>query len=209
MDGHAGNQEAHVSIIPFRLLHLKFAVGTLLLAIGLPASGAEDNDARLARGEILTSSRTIAGSALPEGTAQAVIEAPPAKVWPVIDDCSRYAKTMPRVVKSRLLERGGGHVKCQITVKIPVLGELTSITDAVHVAGPPRWSRTWRLVSGEDYKSNEGSWTLSAFDAAGTRTRAVYKMHAEINAWVPDFVVKRGQREGLTQVMEAIRVAVK
>ena len=175
----------------------------------LPASGAEDTESRLARGEILTSSRTIAGSDLPEGTVQAVIDAPPAKVWPFIDDCAHYAKTMPRVVKSKLVERSGEHVKCQITVKIPVLGELTSVTDAVHVAGPPRWSRTWHLLSGEDYKTNEGSWTLTAFDAAGTRTRAVYKLHAEINAWVPGFIVKRGQHEGLMQVMEAIRAAVK
>ena len=194
---------------PYRNAQLSILAATVLSALALPASGADDLDARLDRGEIITSSRSIPGSDLPEGTSQAVIEAPPAKVWAIIDDCAHYKGIMPRVIASRLVERKGDKVSCEITVKIPVLGELKSITEAIHVSGPPKWSRTWHLVSGADYKVNEGSWTLTAFDAAGTRTRAVYKMHAVLTAWVPGFIVKRGQSEGLMQVMQGIRSAVK
>lgn len=204
-----GAREVSLRRFPYRDAQLSIAVLCVLLAIAVPASGADDLETRLERGEIVTSSRSIPGSDLPEGTSQAVIEAPPAKVWAVIDDCGRYKGVMPRVIASRQVERKGDKVQCEITVKIPVLGELKSITEATHIAGPPKWSRTWHLLTGADYKVNEGSWTLTAFDAAGTRTRAVYKMHAELNAWVPGFIVKRGQTEGLMQVMQGVRSAVK
>ena len=59
-----------------------------------------------------------------------------------------------------------------------------------------------------DYKHNEGSWVLTPFDAAGTRTRAIYKIWAEPNVSLPNFVVRRAQEGALPDLMKKLRSSV-
>lgn len=174
------------------------------LAAG-PATAADDSQTRLDRGDVLVSARAVAGSDLPEVTAQAVINAPPAKLWRIIDDCGNYQHTMPRIVASKELERKGNRVVCQVKVGLPFpLSDLTSVTEATIVAGPPKWSRTWHLLRG-DFDRNEGSWTLTPFDAEGQRTLAVYRIHAEPHTSLPAAVLRKGQRDSLPQMLEHLR----
>ncbi|MSP91513.1 MAG: hypothetical protein EXR79_06890 [Myxococcales bacterium] len=179
-----------------------------LAALLSPAPGHAD-DARLAKGEVLVSTREVAGCDLPEVTAQAVVDAPPEKVWRIIDDCNQYKRHMPRVSASKELERKGTTIQCEVTVDMPFpLSDLTAVTQAEHVVGPPRWSRTWKLVRG-DYDRNEGAWTLTAFDAAATRTRVTYRLLVAPKTLVPNALVKKAQLSTLRDLMNRLREAVK
>lgn len=189
-------------------MHVRTSVLMSFCLIGLaagPVAAADDPQVRLDRGEILISTRPVAGSDLPEATAQAVINAPAAKVWRILDDCGNYYRTMPRIVASKELERKGNRVVCQVKVGLPFpLSDLTSVTEATIVVGPPKWSRTWRMLRG-DFDRNEGSWTLTPFDAEGRRTLAVYRIHAEPHTSVPAALLRKGQRDSLPKMMENLR----
>lgn len=178
----------------------------LLCALAAPAFADE---ARLAKGDILVSTRAVPGSDMPEATVVAVIDAPPDRVWRIIDDCAAYKRTMPRIKASRLVERSGTRVVCEVTVEMPFpFSNLTSVSEGLHTVGPPKWARSWHMLRG-DYHKNTGSWTLSAFDAAGTRTRAVYKLHVEPKVSIPNAILRKAQASTLPDVMERLRESVR
>ncbi len=183
------------------------SVAIILTVLAVPAlsQAQADTQSRLDHGEILISSRPIAGSELPEVTLQAVVDAPASKIWKIIDDCGNYQRTMPRIASSKQLERTGSRVVCQVEVSLPFpLSNLTGVTEAVHTIGPPKWQRVWHLLRG-DYEKNDGSWTLTPFDADGKRTLVVYKIHAIPKTSVPNAILRKGQRESLPKMIEHLR----
>ena len=174
-----------------------------------PVLAAEDDQKKLDEGEILIATKPITGSSLPEVTAQAVIDTPPEKLWNIIQDCGNYQKTMSRVVRSKEISRQGGKVVCEVEIGLPFpLSNMTSINEATHIAGPPKWSRTWHLISG-DYEVNNGSWTLSAWNGNPSRTLAVYKLHAIPKTSVPDAILRAGQKKALPAMIEHLRKITK
>ena len=163
-------------------------------------------DERLAAGEIIVSTRDV-GAQLPEATVQAVVDAPPAAVWKIIDDCANYKRNMPRIAESKQLSRNGNVAICEVTVDMPMpLSNLTSVTEATATVGPPMWKRAWKFIRGT-YKRNEGSWTLSAFDPEGKRTRVVYKVLAVPDMSVPNFMIRRAQEGAFPDLLKRLRVA--
>lgn len=191
-----------------RTRHFRAALTSVaLLALALPGQAAEDVETRLDRGEILVSTRPVAGSDMPEAVLRAVVDAPPERVWRVIDDCGNYKKTMPRVEASRQLERGAHRVVCEVTVDATVTS-LTAVTEATNVVGPPQWSRRWKLVKG-DYTRNEGGWTLEPFGPTGKRTRVTYRVHAEPKVSIPSFMLRKAQRSALPDLIERLRQTTK
>lgn len=174
-------------------------------ATGQSAAADAATDAQLAAGEILVTTRAIAGSELPEATVQAVIDAPPVAVWKIVDDCANYKRNMMRIAESKLLSRTGAVSVCEVTVDMPMpMRNMTSVNEATATVGPPQWKRAWKLLRG-DYKRNEGSWTLTAFDTAGTRTRVVYKIWAEPNISVPNFLIRKAQLSALPDMIKKLR----
>ena len=75
---------------------------------------------RLDRGEVLIATEPVAGSALPRVCVDAVIEAPPERVWPLIDNTNGYTSTMPAVKRveelSRQAEGDGERVLVRLTI---------------------------------------------------------------------------------------------
>jgi ribosome-associated toxin RatA of RatAB toxin-antitoxin module len=194
--------------LPSLLVRLCVVVASLLVTSS-GGSAEDDTQSRLAKDEILISTRPIAGSDLPEVTAQAVFQVPPEKLWKVIDNCGNYKNTMERIIASKELERKGNRVVCEVTVGLPFpLSDLHSVTEAVHVVGPPKWTRTWKLLRG-DFDRNDGSWTLTPFAGDANRTLAVYRLHTEPRTHVPLAILRRGQRESLPKLIEKLRGIVK
>ncbi len=185
----------------------------LLTALALAGAGAawagSDRDRRLAAGEVLTTFSMVAGSDVAKARALGVVDAPPEKVWAVVSDCARFAGTLPNVDKSELVRRKGSHFFCRVTIGLPFpMDDLWSVTDAVHVVGPPRWSRSWEHVEGT-YKVNRGAWVLTPFGADGKRTLVDYWIHAEPDTSIPGFVQRFAQERSLPGVIESVRKAVK
>lgn len=177
----------------------------LVVSLAGATAYADDTEARIAAGEVVVVSRNVPGCDLPEATVHAVIDAPPAAVWKIIDDCANYKKTMVRIIESKELSRNGNVTQCQVTVEMPMpISNLTSVAEATSVQNGATYKRTWKLVRG-DYKRNEGSWTISPYDAEGKRSRIVYRVLADPNISVPNFIIKKAQAKALPDMIEKIR----
>lgn len=190
------------------MVGMRARMGLVGLALGLPmaaADAAPSLEERIATGEVVIQTRRVPGAELPEATVHAVIDAPPSKVWAIISDCARYKRTMPRIKDSKLLSQSGNKTVCEVTVDMPFpLSNLTSVSEATHVIGPPTWERKWHMLRG-DFARNEGAWILSNFNPEGTRTRVVYRVLAEPNTAVPNAIIKKAQQSSLPNMIESIR----
>jgi hypothetical protein len=179
----------------------------LACVTGAGAALAADED-------IKVSQQKFPESDVPFNVVEGVIDAPPADVWAFVSQCSDYAKTMPRIIKSKELSRSGDEkslwtVKCEVTAGLPFpLSDLTGITEATHkVQAGVKYSREWKLVSG-DYHINHGSWTLEAIDD-GKKTFATYKIRVQPKINLPNAWIASAQKGAIKDVILRMRENVK
>jgi ribosome-associated toxin RatA of RatAB toxin-antitoxin module len=166
---------------------------------------------RLDRGEILIDTESVPGSHLPRVLVRAVFEAPPERVWAVIDPVRDYESTMANVKRSEelLRERQDDQterVRARITVGMPFpLRDLTSVTDAIHTVVPGEsYERAWTLVEG-DYRENSGAWRLVPFDGDPTRTLVSYRLHAVPNIRIPAALHGIAQKKVIPRLINSLR----
>ena len=77
----------------------------LFAALLIPVTGSSLSDKALSNGEVDIRFVDLKGYDTPEARIEAVVNAPPEKVWKVIGDCANYKKTMPRIESSKLIKR--------------------------------------------------------------------------------------------------------
>lgn len=184
--------------------------GLALMSVAFSSQAGEDKARlkRLAAGEIIVEMADVKGMDVPEARVEAVIDAPPAKVWKVISDCAAYKKTMPRVLKSKLHSYKDGVQVCEVMVDAPFpVPNLNGVTRVKLEVGPPQWRRSWTLIRG-DYKSNVGSWRLKAFGPDGKRTHVWYQVIVEPDIPIPGFIQSFAQESSLPDMIEHVRKAV-
>jgi ribosome-associated toxin RatA of RatAB toxin-antitoxin module len=188
-----------------RLGKRAYSRAVTLLAL-LWVLGADDLSARLDAGEIIVSSEAVPGSDVPRAKMKAVIDAPPHKVWAIVEKCGDYSKTMPRIAASKELWRDGGTVVCEVTVDMPFpLTNLTSRTQATLTVEPGvRYERRWKLLSG-DYRVNEGYWRLEPFAGDPERTLASYELYADPKIAVPQSFINSAQQKSLPKSVLGLR----
>ena len=186
-----------------------FLALTGLIVATIPTSAfAQSNDA-LGKGEISVDVVDVKGSPMPKVVVKGVVDAPPAKVWEIVSDCTKYKQRMSRIKAAKLVKKTGQTYICDVTVELPFpLSNLRATTTAKHVTGPPSWSRTWTLLEG-DYERNDGSWVLQEFAGDPNRTFVVYSVHAIPNTAVPDWLRKRAQESSMPDVIKRLRAEVK
>lgn len=166
--------------------------------------------ARLSRGEVIVETEPIPGSSLPRVRLQAMIAAPPARVWALINNTGDYTRTMPAVKRvqelSREPEGDKERVRVRLTVGMPFpLRDLTSVTTALHTVVPGElYERAWRLESG-DYEANEGAWTLTPFDGDAGRTLVRYNVYAVPRMRIPGPIQQLAQKKALPKLIEHLR----
>ncbi len=178
------------------------------LLMCLPGTALTGGKDKYADGRIDVWMVDVDGYDTPKAVVKAMINAPPEKVWPLIDKCADYDKTMLRIESSRLIKKKGNTHTCEIEVDMPFpLDNLVAVTEAKHTAGPDKWSRKWKLLRG-DYTVNSGSWVLTRYDEAGTQTMVHYQLLAEPKSGIPDWVRDKAQRSALPKLIEHIRSQV-
>ncbi len=197
--------------LAFLFMRVKGVV-LILLALGAlvtaHAGGAElsaDELRRLEAGEILTWTWQVAGRSVPATKAVGLVDAPPAAVWPIIDECARYEDTMPSTLDSEELERQGNHVRCRGVGDLPFpFSDLPTETDAVHTVEPGKlYRREWKQRSG-DFNANEGRWTLVPW-GDGSKTLATYEAMTEPKMAMPDFILRWATESVLPEMIATLR----
>ncbi|MCA9665326.1 MAG: hypothetical protein KC503_07050 [Myxococcales bacterium] len=161
---------------------------------------------RLARGEVIVENETVAGVSAPMVRAYARIDAPPERVWPLIDQTANYERTMVGVKRSEELKRDGNRIHAKVTVGMPFpLRDLTSVTEAVHTVEPGvAYQRRWKLLSG-DYQRNEGSWALFPFPGAEGATLVRYELCVEPNIRIPKKLQNFAQTRTVPKLIDRLR----
>ena len=177
----------------------------------LPTSASGDwRLNKLEKGDVIVQEKKRKEFPIAGVQAEGVIDAPMEAIWPLIDQCSRYTKTMQRVEASREISRKGNTVVCQITVDLPFpLANLTATTRAIHTVQPGTlYKRAWKLVEG-DYDYNEGSWTLTPFEGSKERTLVRYETQVAPKGLIPDSIRKMAQRKAIPDLFDHIRSQVR
>ena len=176
--------------------------------LGAFAAQADDK-ARLEKGEAIVRTVKVKGYEVAAAKMIAIIDAPPSRVWKIIDKCENYETTMPRIAKASELSRVGDKITCSVTVAMPFpLSNLTATTRAKHtVVKDKLYKRAWTLVEG-DYKKNTGSWTLTPY-GDGSKTYVEYAVHAVPNISIPAFIQKKAQQSSLPKIIEMLRKQTK
>jgi len=108
------------------------------------------------------------------------VAAPPEQLLAVLLDYARYPEFIPEVKSIRVEPRGDGRaaVTYQLDAKIVVVDYTLE-----HVqTGPLKIE--WKLLRGELFRTNEGSWTL---EPHGDGTRATYVIQLELGSMPPSF----------------------
>jgi hypothetical protein len=179
----------------------------LLALVDAPVSAEEDRRTRLDKGEVIVEAHAVPGNDLPEAVVAAVIDAPPEHVWQIIDRCGDYMHTMVRMKYSRELSRVGDIVRCESLIDMPwPMRALHAITVAKHTVEAGRWTRAWKLESG-DYKVNQGSWVLTPWGQ--NKTLAEYRMLSSPNVSIPDFIQGMAMKVALPDMIAKIRSEVR
>lgn len=168
-----------------------------------PAFGPADQK-KLDAGEVLIKPVPPSGGSGIAVKAAALIDAPPERVFSVVDDCGHFHEFMPRTEKSEERSRTADRSICFVEISMPFpFSNLWSETEVVRAKRPDGgWSRQWRLVRGS-YKKNSGSWTLLPHGEG--RTLAIYRLDTEPDIALPDALIRSAQAGSLPDVFTAVR----
>jgi ribosome-associated toxin RatA of RatAB toxin-antitoxin module len=178
----------------------------IALTLCLPVLGNTPTKARLEKGDVIITTKKIAGSPIPEARVRALIDATPEKIWPLVEDCNNYKANMVRVKDAHEISRKGETVVCETTIDMPFpISDLTASTRARHTIKDGTYRRAWKLLKG-DYEVNTGSWTLKAYDDG--RTLVEYRIHAVPKIPVPGFLQQAAQSTSLPKLINHLRKRV-
>jgi ribosome-associated toxin RatA of RatAB toxin-antitoxin module len=124
-----------------------------------------------------------------------VIEAPPDKVFAVIEDFEKYPEFLPEVKKVKV-EPGPGGAK-DVTYTIDLKAKQITYT-LRHTAQPPQELR-WSFVRGEMMKGNDGAWVLQPVPQG---TQATYKIDLKLGALVPSMIERMLAEQSLPGLLQ-------
>lgn len=187
-----------------RRFPLSVTSAVFLAALALVPPAAADEADGLDGGKVDVKMVAVKDSSTPMVVVRAIVDSPPAKVWAVVSDCAHYKERLPRIAASRLVKKEGNKHTCEVTLAMPFpLSNLTAVTEAVHEESDKGMTRRWKMVSG-DYKFNTGSWEVKPHKG-GAASLVTYKVHAEPNSAVPDFIKEMAQKKSLPEMIARVR----
>jgi len=162
----------------------------------------------LGAGDIAVSIHSVKGADSEAMRVRAVIEAPAAKVWEIIEDCDRYESTFDHIASARLLRRSGAEWTCEVTFDMPFpMSDLRAVTRAKHTERKGYYERRWHLLSG-DYDYYEGYWRVELYKGSSTRTLVTYHAHVVPSMYVPGWVERRIRTTGPPKMIKRLRAEV-
>lgn len=205
-------------------------IGVLLMAAAgmmtfpyaaLPETGAAPAEQwRLVRDRdgIRIFHRTVPGSPIPEARADAIIDAPPSRVYAAVSDYDNFPHFVPYVVGSKILRQKGRLVWVYQRLRFPgPIADRRFVIEAVHDIDRPkpgfytiRWHMAERETNSLARESGispavfSGSWELRPLEG-GFMTDATYAVHLDPGGVLPAWLVTLATDDLLPNVIRAVR----
>ncbi|MCB9535545.1 MAG: hypothetical protein H6704_04705 [Myxococcales bacterium] len=196
--------------MPHRALSLLTALPLLLAPLFAQATPKLSGDAKatLTKGEVIVERLDPTGGTGVAARAMGVVDAAPAKVWPVVRDCEHFAKFMPRTKMSALISRKGTDSVCKVEIEMPFpFDNLWSVVrSSERETEGGGFQRVWTLMKGT-YKRNNGRWSVYPWE--GDKSLLVYEIDVDPDMAIPDAIIRSAQTGSLPDVFEAVRKRVK
>jgi Polyketide cyclase / dehydrase and lipid transport len=166
--------------------------------------------------------RQVGSSSIYEVLANALVDAPPWRVFAVISDYDRFADFMPYVTQSKTLRTEGLDRWVQQRLSFPFL----PISDRHYViklhaqviSGDNRfYCVDWTLAEHQESESsdlgvipviNDGFWLLRSV-GGGAQTDVAYFVHTDPGGWISAWIANRANEKALPEVIQALRDRVK
>jgi hypothetical protein len=169
-----------------------------------------DQIATIESGEVVVVPKSPTGGEGVAAMSYGLVEAPIARVWPVVRDCQHFHKFMPRTAKSELRERNGDVMKCYFKLDMPFpFSDMWSLVTSKITRTPDgAFHRRWSLIEGT-YSRNEGQWSAYPWGTDGKKTLLVYTIDVDPQVSMPDFIIRKAQTGTLPDVYDAIRKRVR
>lgn len=195
---------------PSRLTALLVALPLLLVPLLTHATPdlSADKKTTLKKGEVIVERLDPTGGSGVAARAMGIVDAAPAKVWPVVRDCEHFAKFMPRTKSSELISRTGGDSVCKVEIEMPFpFDNLWSVVrSSERKTDEGGFQRVWTLMKGT-YKRNNGRWSVYPWE--GEKSLLVYEIDVDPDVAIPDAIIRSAQTGSLPDVFEAVRKRVK
>ena len=157
----------------------------------------------LEKGEILSYLKKIEGTKLSIGEAQAIIEAPPARVWNMVTDYNRQDEFAPRTKEIEITKIMGNVVWVYMVLDAPWPLEDAKFT--LKVLHDKEELRTnWNLVEG-NIQESYGSWDLDPVPGKPNQTLAKYTLLYDDGRPIPKWIVNTFTRMAVKEIMVLVR----
>jgi Polyketide cyclase / dehydrase and lipid transport len=169
---------------------------------------------------VLIYSRTRSGFSAKEFRAIGLIDAPPDRVFAVVDDAEAYPSFMPFTAETRVLKRSEDYLIAYQRLKLPFVADRDYTIVSTHKVWrggeAPIHQVAWTTANefGPGPQSGvrrvqicEGSWLLER--EGKNATRAIYQIYTDSGGSIPAIIANSGSRIAICKIFEAIRKQVK
>lgn len=163
----------------------------------------EDRRSRLEDRQILSYLKNIEGTHLAIGEAQAIIDAPPRRVWNAVTDYNRQGEIGPHTKKIQITRVEGD--TCWVDLILNAPWPLRDAEFTLKVDHDKRALRTnWSLVEG-NIKQSYGSWDVDPLPSDPNRSLVTYTLLYDDGRPVPRWMVNSLTRQGVHKIMKLLR----
>lgn len=183
-----------------------------LLALALAAPDASDWSPAVERDGVRVESRPVAGSAVREVRACAVLPLPAERLFAILEDVEQQAGRIPPTVEARLLHKEGPDAWYYVVVDPPAVSRRDYCIHTSAVATPDGGFRTDFAATSEHcppprpglvrIAETRGSWTLTP--RAGGATEVRYQGHTDPGGGLPAWLVNRATPGSIVDAVLAL-----
>lgn len=129
-------------------------------------------------------------------------QVPVEALYAAITDFDNYKLFLPEVVTSEVVAgRGTDTVRVRFEIEV-----VKRFSYELEFQLKTNKTVSWRLVSGEFFKKNEGQWVLNG---ATSKTQVRYELEVAVGFLVPGWVAKKLTESGLPQMFERFETRAK
>ncbi|MCP3987329.1 MAG: hypothetical protein GY723_23320 [bacterium] len=188
------------------------AAAALAQPPGLLSALSGDQVEVLERGEVVVTQLPPAGGNGYAYKTFGLVDAAPAHVWEVIQDCEHLDEFMPRMVIAVETEQTEDSYVCETEIELPfpLSNRRNKARSFLEQLPGGIFKRQWSLADGDwDYHRHNGSWTIHPWGEAGERSLLENWMDSWPKNAVPDFIVNAARTVQAPAAFEAIRERVR